>query len=104
MDCPRSLSAITVIAVFLLAQVPFGLAEWVAFGNAPEGEGIYDIVIQARYANLSQFFPLKLQVNGTSPPSLDLRIEPVYPIAREPPVDLKYDIKVGGSTYFKLVY
>ncbi len=104
MNCPRSLATIVVIASFLLAQVPFGLAEWMALGSAPEGEGLYDIVIRATYANLSQSFPLKLQVNETNPPSLDLTIEPMYPISRETPVDLKYYIKVGGSTEFILIH
>ena len=100
-------SAASVIFIFLLAQIPFSVGEWIAVGSAPNEAGIYGIVIQATYDGIVSNFPLSLQVED--PLVLDeyssegLEVEPAYPWSRTSPIELKYIIKVDGSENISMV-
>jgi len=92
------------IAAFMLAQVPFGLSEWVAIGSAPGDSGTYDVFIQATYGNSTGTFPLQIAVGGGyNYTSENLTVEPVYPFTRTQPILLRYDIKVNGSKTFTMI-
>lgn len=104
MERRRALTAVAIILAFLLAEIPFGLAEWVAVGRAPEGAGNYSVLIQATYDKIHKaVFPLRLVVNETRYEQGNLTIEPVYPISRTTPVTLRYDIHLDGGYDFNIV-
>jgi hypothetical protein len=131
MDCPRYLANIVVIGIFIFAQIPFSLAGWIAVGDAPQSAGTYDVVIQAIFDGVEGTYPLELMIvsparngttpngtngttpNGTAPPVIipdfpacsegDISIRPIFPVGRVPPIDLKYEILVNGSTMFNMV-
>ena len=102
MDSPK-LSSLALIAAFLAAQMPFALAEWVAVGDAPGETGMYDVILQATYNGVTGTFPLQLLVNNTPYEIDNLTVEPVYPLDRENPIVLKYDILLNGSEDFDMV-
>lgn len=104
MERPKFLASAALILAILLAQVPFSLAEWISVGIAPDGSGIYNVVIEAAYNNITGTFPLELIVSNVSEyPTEGLEVEPVYPIGRIPPIQLKYDILLNGSRDFTMV-
>ncbi len=88
--------SLTIIIVMLLAQIPFGLGEWIAVPTAPNEDGVYDLIIQAIYDGSTGNFPLQIEVGGVDN-SGDLEIDPVYPFSRTPPIKLTYDIHFNGS-------
>lgn len=103
MDRPKTLASLVIIATFLLAEVPFGLAEWTAVGNAPGRAGTYNVRIQATYQGVTGSFPLQLVVNNTPYPLGALTVEPVYPIPKTTPITLRYDISYNSSKSFEMV-
>jgi len=94
---------LVVLASFLIAQVPFGASDWITVADAPSGSGIYDLIIQATYNGVVGTFPIELEVDEVSQSSGSLSIEPVYPVDRLTPIDLRYNITLNGSTDFVMV-
>ncbi len=103
MNPQKPLTSVTLILVFLLAQVPFSVAEWVAIGDAPEDNGLYNVVIEATYDGVTGSFPLEISVNDTPYETEGLTVEPVYPFGRTPPITLKYEILINESDDFDMV-
>ena len=100
---PRGPAAVFLISIFLLSQIPFGLGEWIAIGQAPEESGIYDVIIRATYDGITDTFPLVLNVGGQASSlattgAEGLFVEPVYPFSRQPPIQLRYKITIENST------
>jgi len=103
MDRPKSAAGLCLITLFLLAQVPFSFAEWVSVGTAPNDAGVYSAIIQATYNGVTGTFPLEFTVGDVDYSSSGLTIEPIYPLDRTTPIELKYDIKLNGSADFAMM-
>ena len=104
MDRPKSIASIFLILVLIIASIPYSIAEWVAVGVAPGKTGTYNVIIRATHEGKTETFPLQLIVNNT-PYELDgLTVEPIYPLPRRPPIELKYDIKLNDSYDFEMLH
>lgn len=103
MDRSKPLISLFVIAAFILAQVPFALAGWVAVFPAPSGTGVYNVIIQATHNGVTDTITLPLTVSNTLLPEDNLTVTSVYPIGRTAPITLRYDIKLNGSKTFEMV-
>jgi len=103
MDAHRLSAVIAVISVFMIAQIPFSLGAWMSSAPAPHESGFYDVIIRATYNGIVGTFPLELRVGDVSYPSDGLAIQPVYPLDKITPIDLKYDIRMNGSSDFSMV-
>jgi len=103
MNPPRSIAGLLVILVFMLAEVPFSLGAWVSVGTAPEQEGVYNVIIRATHNGVTGTFPLQLNVGQIEYSANGLSVEPVPPVDKTTPIELKYDIKLNGSRDFIMV-
>ena len=104
MRSPRKFFEISIVLFSLiLAQIPFVFGAWVSDFNAPYASGDHNLIITAKYENITGTYHMGLTVYEYVLASLGLSVKPLLQLEDYPPILLKYEITLNGQPVQSLV-